>query len=207
MILLISAKDWFSDSKKLIEPKNYLILDATDGRETKINQFSNTLTMDNFCIPPKLLSAISKELDDDFVDIENAEELEKNFFRGDGFSTSVLATMSTLLNAESDINIFIVIRNKAFNYYRKRFKTEFCRVFPDAEPLFSIYKHEKKGKFLKELEKSLPESDREILIEELKKCEKRMEEKVKPALKKKKKKSKSKKSDKKGWGFIGKMKV
>ena len=204
MILLISAKDWLNDHKKLIEVKDYLILDCTDGQESKMHTYSNVVTMDNFCIPSKLLSAISKEIDDDYIDIDNAEELEKTFFRGNEFSTSVLATMSTFLRAQSDINIFIIVRNKAFKYYRKRFITEFCRVFPDADPLIKIYKHENKSKIVKILEKPISTSDRDILVKELEKKEKQMENSKSSS---KKKKKKSKKKDNKGWGFAGKYKL
>lgn len=205
MLLLIAAKDWFNDHKKLIEVKDYLILDCTDGQETKMNTYSNTVTMDHFAIPSKLLSAMSKEIDDEYIDIDNVEELEKTFFRGNEFSTSVLATMSTFLRAQTDINVFIIVRNKAFRYYRKRFITEFCRIFPDASPLIKIYKHENKSKIVKMLEKPLSNSDRNTLIEELEKKEKRMEDTMKPAIKKKKKKAKKK--DTKGWGFAGKYKL
>lgn len=204
MLLLIAAKDWFNDHKKLIEVKDYLILDCTDGQETKMNTYSNTVSMDHFCIPSKLLSAMSKEIDDEYIDIDNVEELEKGFFRGNEFTTSVLATMSTFLRSQNDINVFIIVRNKAFRYYRKRFVTEFCRVFPDAGPLLKIYKHEKKSKIVKMLETPLSSADRNIMIEELEKKEKQMEETMKSTIKKKKKKSKKK--DTKGWGFAGKFK-
>lgn len=205
MLLLIAAKDWFKDHKKLIEVKDYLILDCTDGQETKMNTYSNTVSMDHFCIPSKLLSAMSKDIDDDYIDINNVEELEKGFFRGNEFSTSVLATMSTFLRAQTDINVFIIVRNKAFKYYRKRFITEFCRIFPDASPLIKIYKHENKSKIVKMLEKPLSTADRNVLIKELEKKEKQMENNMKPVIKKKKKKANKK--DTKGWGFTGKYKL
>ena len=207
MILLISAKDWINDSKKLVQPKDYIVLDCTDCQETGITKFSNQITMDNFCIPSKLLSAMNKDLDEDMIDIDSAETLEKEFFRGEKFRTSVLATVSTYLRPENDINVFIVVRNKAYTFYRKRFVTEFCRIFPEIQPYIKIYNREKKGKILKQIEKDLPLSDRDILLNELVKEEKKMQEDMKPLTKKKKKGKKKDKKDKKGWGFTDKYKM
>lgn len=204
MLILMSAKDWMADSKKLIEPKDYIVLDCTDGQETAMTKFSNQMTMDNFCVPSKLISIMNKDLDDEVIDLDAAEKLEKQFFRGGEFRTSVLATISTYLRAETDITIFIVIRNKAFTFYRKRFVTEFCRIFPEIEPYIKIYNSEKKKKMLKMITEDMPNSDREYLLKELVKAEKKMEEDMRPIMKKKKK-NKGKK-DKKGWGFAGKFK-
>lgn len=201
MLFLLSAKDWIKDHKKLIEPKDYILLDATDSQETGMTKFSNAVTMDNFCVPSKLLAAMSQDLDDEFMDIRNVEELEKNFFRGGEFKTSVLATLSTYLRADTDINVFIVVRNKSFKYYRKRFISEFCRIFPDIDPLLKIYKHDDRPKFVKLAEEILPNSDRNVLIKELVKAEKKMEEEMRHT---KKKKKKGKKKDTKGWGLLGK---
>lgn len=197
MIFVMGAKQWFKDSKKLIEEKDYLILDCTDGQESKMIHYSNTMGMDDFCIPSKLLHAMSSEIGDEYIDISSAEELEKEFFRSSKFATSVLATISAYLDTEREINIFIILRNRAYRYYRKRFVSEFCRVFPEAESLVVIYTDDK-NKMKKSLRKELSENEKEFLKKELLKKEKEMETNMKSKEKKKKKK-KSKGS--KGWGF------
>lgn len=199
MIIVIAAKDWLKNKKKLVDPKDYIILDCTDGQETSMRNFSETVTVDDFCIPSKLLSVMNKDIGEEYVDLDNVETLEKNFFRGNKFASTVLATVSAFITAESDINIFIVIRNKAFKFYRKRFITEFCRVFPDISPYVHIYEDKHKDKIKKILVKDLEAAEKNSLIKELKKKEKEMEETAKPKLKKDKKKKKKKNN--KGWGF------
>lgn len=197
MIVILSAKQWFKNSKKLIEEKDYLILDCTDGDETKMTHYSNTMAMNDFCIPSRLVSAMDAEIGNDFIDTSSAETLEKEFFRGSKFATSVLATMFAYLDTDTDINIFIIMRNRAYKFYRKRFMSEFCRVFPEAFPLIMIYSDDNKGKMKKSLRRDLSDSEREFLKKELEKKEKNMEDTIKPKVKKKKKKSKKNK----GWGF------
>lgn len=198
----MSAKQFLKYKEKVVVEKDYLILDCTDGQESRMNKFTSTVSMDNFIIPTKLTSVMDQTISDEYIDLDSVEELEKNFFRGKKFSTSVLATMSTFLRTEDDkdINIFIVIRNKAFKYYRKKFVSEFCRAFPEAASLIYIYDSKDRDKMKKALKKNITNGERQFLKKELEKIEKRMEEEAKLELKKKKKSKKSKKKSK-GWGF------
>lgn len=204
MIFILSGKSWLKDCKKLVGYRDYLILDATDGDETKMSQFSQVVAMDNFCVPAKLLSEMARKIGDEIIDLDRVEVIEKEFFRSTKFATCVLATMRAYLCADSEmtkeINVFIIVRNKAFKYYRKRFASEFCRVFPDAAPLLFIYDEDKKEKMKKALQKELTVSDRHILEKDLRKKEIELEKRSKPEIKKKKKNKKKRKN--KGWGFL-----
>lgn len=202
MLFVISAKQFLKYSKKLVMEKDYVILDCTDEEiSSDLTKLTGVVTVDDFAVPSKLLRVISTD-SEDILDIDSIEELEKEFFRGIKFKNAVLATMSTFITSSSDINIFIVIRNKAYKYYRKRIESEFCRVFSEAASLIHIFEGDvKKMKSL--LKKDITEKEREILLKELKKKEKEAEEWA--TKKKKKAKKKKKKSD--GWGYVNPLKM
>lgn len=195
MIFLLSLKTWDKYKKKLVEPKDYIILDATDNEDSKMTQFTNVVSMDNFCLPMKLIRVIQDEDYGDAIDIDKIEDLEDNFFRSGNFETSVLATMSIFL--ERDINVFIVMKNPAFKYYRKKFKSEFCKIIPDADPLLHIVEKGNFEKHKKALKASITSDEAEILKKQVRRKEKEMEN----LHKEKKKKSKKKKKSNDGWGF------
>jgi hypothetical protein len=192
MIFLLSNKQWEKHKKKLVEPKNYLILDATDDSDAKMASFTNMVTMDNFAVPLKLLRWAGDDDFDDEIDLDRIEDLETSFFKSDKFAVSVIATMSAFL--ESDINVFIVVRNKAYKFYRNKFKSEFCKVFPDAANCLVIMKNDIK-KHKKDLNYSFSSEEVNIMKKALRKKEKQMQEITTKA------KKKSKKKIKDGWGW------
>lgn len=195
MIFILSLKIWDKYKKKLVEPKDYIILDATDNEDSKMLQYTNVVSMDNFCLPMKLIRTIREEDFNDAIDIDKIEELEDNFFKSENFKTSVLATMSIFL--ERDVNVFIVMKNAAFKFYRKKFKAEFCKIIPDADPVVFILEKGEIDKHKKTLHLSLSEDETEILKKQVRKKEKEME----GIHKEKYKKSKKKKKSNDGWGF------
>lgn len=197
MIFILSAKDFIKNSKKLVEYKDYLIIDATDDDEPKLKQYQHAVTIDDFAVPSRLIRAISEDIDD-FIDIDSTEELQKKFFRGEKFLKSVLATMSTFADSNGAINIFIVVRNKAYKYYRKRFYSEFCKLIPDAFS-FAYLMDKKVMKDKSLLTKDISEKELVSLKKKIKEKEKELTE----LSERNKKKSKKKKHKKDGWGFKG----
>lgn len=175
MIFLMSMKQWDKYKKKLVQHKSYIIMDGTDDESAKMSQYTNTVTMDAFCPPSKLLKLMSEDSElDDIIDIDRLEELEKNYFEGLSLRNAVLATVSGLLN-EDDINIFIVLRNKAFKFYKKRFRKMFIRLFdPNFEFVFILDDDYKKNR--KMLDKDLSDEAKEELSKKLKKLEEKMVE-------------------------------
>jgi hypothetical protein len=194
MIFLLSLKYWDKNKKKLVEPKDYIVLDATDDGEARLSSFTNVVAMDNFAIPVKLLkySEELNEIEDDFIDLDRMQDMEKDFFRSHKFASSVAATVSVFL--EKDINVFIIIRNKAFKFYRYYFKNEFCKVFPDAANCFVVLEKDLKT-YKKELNHSFSSKEIEIMKKALRKKEKELEEDAD------KRKKKAKKKRKKGNGY------
>ena len=108
-------KEWDKHKKKFVEPKDYLILDATDDADTKMSGYTNVVTMDNFAVPLKLLKLADDDSFEDTIDIDRIEDLEDTFFKSAKFRTSVLATVSAFLSTDADggdkgnINVFIFL--------------------------------------------------------------------------------------------------
>lgn len=174
MIFLMSMKQWDKYKKKLVQHKSYIIMDGTDDEDARMSQYTNTVTMDAFCPPSKLLKLMDDSDMDDIIDIDRLEDLEKNYFEGLSLRNAILATVSGLLN-DNDINIFIVLRNKAFKYYKKRFRRMFIRLFdPNFEFVFILDDEYKKNR--KMLEKDLSDGAKEELSKKLKKLEEKMTE-------------------------------
>lgn len=177
MIFIMSQKQWDKYKKKLVQHKGYIIMDGTEDDDARMNRYTNTITMDAFCPPTKLLKLMSEGTDiEDIIDIDRLEELEKNYFNGLSLRNAVLATVSGLINQNTeDINIFIVLRNKAFKYYRKKFRKLFIQLFdPNFEFVFILEDDYKKNR--KALDRDLKNSEKEELAERLKKLEDKMAE-------------------------------
>lgn len=192
MIFLGSVKMWNKFKKKYVEPKDYMLLDATDDETSKLNKFTNMVDMANFAVPSGVLKLVSEIEDDESLDYDRLEEMERNFFEGYKFRSSVVATISVLVSER--VNVFIIVRNKAFKYYRKRFKSEFCKVIPELTNYFHIL-HDDANKDKKYLNEEFSDKEIETLQKKVQKKEKEMEDEAK------KMRSKRKKKRKKGWGI------
>lgn len=185
MIFLMSEKQWDKNKKKLVIPKDYIIFDATDDDDAKLDKFTNCVTMSGFNPPAKLVKLISKGDDvDDIIDMDKLEKLEDNFFNGMQFNNAILTTVAGQL--ENDVNLFIVLRNKVFKNYRKRILRAFIKTFNVDFNFVYIFSGDAAGN-KKELKKSLSTDEVKELKELLHKREKEMEKSFK---KNKKKKSK-----------------
>jgi len=197
MIFLLSEKIWNKSKKKLVEPKNYIIVDATDSDGSRLDKFTNLVTIDNLALPPKLIHVFDDESFEEIMDMDALKEMEDKFFHGPKFEAAVMAVISAFV--DEDINVFIIIRNKAYAAWRKKYKKAFIEVFPKASNFFVIL-----SKKVSENEKDLYFNFSSPELEEIKrgiaKKEKEMEERTKKA-KKKSKDKKKKKKWKTGLGF------
>lgn len=174
--------------KKLVENKDYVIMDATEDESGGMSQFSNVVTLDNLNPPSKLVK-LRDEGDDEEFDVLKIEKLEDKFFKGKGFVSGCLACVGGILDSKN-INIFIVVRNKVYKYYGKLMVKKFAKIFGvdfDFVFLFKDYDDMKKM-----LRKDLSSSDLDDLKSQLKKLEKKLNDSSD-----KKKKKKKKKKDKK----------
>ena len=189
MIFLMSVKQWNKAKKKLVMPKNYLIFDATEDDDAKMNAYTNAVTMDAMNPPAKLVKLVSEDDGtgncDDILDFDKIEKLEKNFFKGLQLRKAIMATVAGIL--EDDVNIFIVMRNKAFKYYKKKMKKAFEKTIPVDFEYIEIFTGEV-ADHKKSLKYSFTDDELHQLKKALKRREKESEEEFAKAKKKKNKK-------------------
>lgn len=140
MIFIISEKDFKKNKKKLVIPKDYIFVDAMEDDEGTMSAFTNVITMDALNPPAKLVKLASKEEGDidDFIDYEKLEKLEKNYFKSLRTKQSVMALVSGMVNR--DINIFVVMRNKAHKYYAKRLAKLITNMFDVDFKFVAVFK-------------------------------------------------------------------
>lgn len=178
MIWLMSFKQWQKFKKKLVVPKDYVIFDATEDDNAKMNAYNQAVSMDALNPPIKLVKLAEKEDDaDDIINYDKIKKLEKEFFKGISFSNAVLASVAGQL--ENDINIFIVMRNKSFKFYKKKIKRTFESLFPVDFEFIKILNDDEDKKNLKHQLKYRFSSDEVMQLKAyLKQNEKEMEKRI-----------------------------
>lgn len=195
MIFLVSYKTWEKYKKWLVKSKDYIILDATDDEKAKLSSYTNVITVDGLAIPSSILKYVSDKDFEDSMDFDRVQDLENTFFRSMNFEIAINATIANFVEEERDMNFFIVIRDKAYKYYRNKLKKEFVKRYPSASTFLIIMSKDPKEKNKKDLKEKFPESEREPLKKMIRKREEQMTEKYNKTKKKKHKKSKD------GWGL------
>lgn len=181
----MSMKQWQKNKKKLIMPKDYMIFDGTEDDDAYMSRFTNTVTMDAFNPPVKLVKLAEKEDSDDYIDYDKIETLEKKYFSGLALTNAIMATISGVIE-NGDMNIFIVIRNKAYKIYRKRLKKVFTKLFPVEFDFIQIFSGEISD-HKKDLRYSFSKEELSELKHVLRQREKEMEKRVDKKKKKNKK--------------------
>lgn len=187
MIFLMNLKMWEKNKKKLVLPKDYFLLDATEDDDARLHAYTNCVTMDAINPPIKLVKAKEKEIEmemGDIIDIDKIEDLEDKFFNGLGFNNAVMATISAIVSSP-DYNIFIVMRNKSFKLYKKQIKKAFEKAFPVDFDFIEIFDGDIKS-IKKSLNKDFKDGQIQMLANILRKREKDMEKKFQQRGKKRK---------------------
>ena len=187
MIFIMSIKQWNKDKKKLVVPKDYVVMDGTDDADAKLSAFTNVVTADVFCPPAKLLKLVSQDDADDYIDFDKLEELEDNYFDSLSLKNMMLAITANIIGS-NDVNVFIVLRNKAFKYYKKRYKKAFNKMFDPNKLGFQVaIIHPGNVKDIKkELSMTLSSSQKEVLTKMVAAEEEKMRKLTEKAKKKKK---------------------
>lgn len=114
MIFIMSEKQFMKNKKKLIKVKDYMICDCSDGKI--LNKFNNSIAMEELN-PPKTLIKMREANDRDY-DYFRSEKLENKFFKGSGFQRSTMGVVKCL-EVKGDINVFVILTNKGYKYFRK----------------------------------------------------------------------------------------
>ena len=184
MIFLMSEKQWKKNKKKLVEPKDYIIMDATEDDDARMSAYTNVVTMDALNPPPKLVRLVSDDsnFDDDVISFDKVEKLEKEFFKGFMLKKAIMATVAGIIE-NGDINIFIVMRNKAFKCYKNRMLNTFKKVIPVDFTFIQIFSGDVSVS-KKELKKEFSYDE----IMDLKKILKQREKELEKVIEKKRKK-------------------
>ena len=189
MIFLMSIKQWDKDKKKLVRPKDYIICDATEDDDAKMNSYNNCVTLDSINPPAKLVKLASKNNIggmDDIIDYDKIQKLEKEFFKGIQLRKAMLAVVAAGIEHDTDVNIFIVMRNKAFKLYKKKMKKAFTKLFDVDFDFITIYSGDL-SEHKSELKRSFKDNEISKLRKVLKKRETEAAEEFKKKSKKKKK--------------------
>lgn len=199
MIFVLKLKDFLRNKKKLVEPKDYIIFDATDDSSGELTKFANAVSLTRFK-PPKALTRLTlKANESDFFefDLDKIEKLEKNFLKGAEFLKSIDTIFVSA--ARKDQNIFVVMSDKDYKAYGERMIVELKKKSGDYDVVFGIKDVEDSPKVLRKMlssgDISALKSAAEKLETKIRKLEE--EEKDEDYHKKKKKKKKDKKKKKK----------
>lgn len=192
MIFLMSKKQFLKEKKKLVEPKDYLIVDATDDDDAELSgKYSNVTVIEAFNPPGTLVKL--QEGKDDVFDLSKVEKLEKKFFKGKAFIAATMAITKGMLT--KDCNIFIVLRNKAYKYYGKAIKKRMEKLFNVDIKFIGLFSDIEDSK--KILLKELSDSNKDKLVTRLLELETKNETSLLKDKDEKKKKKKNKDDDSK----------
>lgn len=189
MIFIMSLKTWNKYKKKLVVPKDYMIIDGTEDANAKLSAFTNTVTMDHFNPPANLIKCLKRvkngEKMDDILDYDRLEKLEENFLDGLRLHTAVMAAVSGLL--QGDINLFLILRNGVFKHYKKAIRRAFLkRISVPFKYVYIFNNDDQPSDFSKELKYTFTEKEMSQLSDALDVQEKIMEKRSKKERKKRK---------------------
>lgn len=190
MIFLMSEKQWKKNKKKLVEPKDYIIMDATEDDDARMSAFTNVVTMDALNPPQKLVKLVNSDrtFDDEIISFDKIEKLEKEYFRGYMLKKAIMATVAGIIE-NGDINIFIVMRNKSFKCYKYKMIKTFEKLFPVDFTFIQIFSGDV-SEYKKSLKRTFDYDEVMQLKKVLKQREKELEKYVKEKGKRKNKRYK-----------------
>lgn len=202
MIFLLREKDFLRNKKKLVEPKDYMIFDATDDATGELAKFTNCVSVAGLKMPKTLIKLAQKLKDDrdfdfDSINITEVEKREKKFFKTIDFLKAVDQIFA--FQHHVDHNVFVVFANSDFKAYEDRIVKRFRKIAGDASDIiFTMDDIDDSSKILR---KGLSYSDISALKDSMTKIEKQIreydDEKNDRSAKKKSKKDKDKKKKKK----------
>jgi hypothetical protein len=163
MIIVISKKDFEKNAKKLVEKKEYLICDGTDGESGSFTKYARVVSMDGFNPPAKLIKVKLSDDGYDEIDSTKLKKLEKKYFKGKDFKTCVMACVKDIVTTDDAHNIFVVVTNKAYKTYAKKMiksmeklmdaDFQFAYLYDDVKADKSLLKHTLKSSKVKALGK------------------------------------------------------
>jgi hypothetical protein len=187
---LVSSKFWLKRAKKLVEYKDYILIDGTGDESGELSKFANVVSLDGFSMSKALIDA-KKNKDDERIDSDKRKIMERKFFdnKDKSFMLACMSVAKALIKHDGEVNIFIVIKNSAYKTYAKRMKKEMYKLLGDGDFEF-IYMEEDIENDKKLLKKNIKSKALKGIYNSLADLEKGLEKESKKKDKKKKKKSK-----------------
>lgn len=130
-LFILPLKFFDKNKKKLVEEKDYFLLDGTDSDDGDLHKFTNHINLEGIAPPPKLVKAQSKSGDDFEVamSVFKIEEIEDKYFNSKEFKVAMLTTVKALVGSEGDMNVFVVMSNKAYKIYGEKIAKRINKVF------------------------------------------------------------------------------
>lgn len=112
MIYVIGEKKFVHNAKELIRPKDFAIIDATDGNGAVLNDKVRGVIVKEALIPPSKVVKFKLEECEWEVDEDRVNKIWKKWLKSDGFVETIYALLEGFL--KKNMNIFIIISNKAY---------------------------------------------------------------------------------------------
>lgn len=135
MIIIMDNKTWDKQVKKLVEPRDYVVGDATQDESCNIDRYSNCISMEGLA-PGSKLVRLRMECDkDDVISESKLDELEQKWINHVQFKKYAMACVSAMLNVTREQsgmkhqNVFIIIRKKPYKIYGEMIRDEFNKLF------------------------------------------------------------------------------
>lgn len=135
-IIIIDQKSVIKDAKKIADAADYVFINGTDKEGSKLDRFTNIVSMPGFNPPAKCLKS-DKELLDSDASIRKAL---KNWLKSKDLEKGIKASCKTLVNADGKINIVIVLRKRAYKRYGKTILKKFEAVTGVSGNYVQLYK-------------------------------------------------------------------
>lgn len=195
MIVFMREKDFLKKKKSLVAPKEYVIGDATDDAAGDLSKFAKTISLDGLKPPKGLVRAILSDAAE--LDTDKVSKLTKRFIKSAPFMNAAIGVV--MEQSKSDINWFLVFKDKDFKACGNKIYKSFKKLFPTEEDVFIRIDDVSNKVLSKKLSKETQAELLKSAQKQIKKLEsdKAEEEKEKSKKKKKKDKDKSKKKKKK----------
>lgn len=169
MIFIMTDKALKKNLNALIYPKPYLIVDGTDDESAELSRkYSNTITMSSFNPPSKVIKAKLADEEDSYfsevLDEDKIDKIEKRWKNSENMEKDITALVDTFLSKDQ-INIFIVMRKKAYKAFANSIRKKITSMFTDdtTEKIKFVYTFDEYLDDHKSLKRDLKDKDVEVM--------------------------------------------
>ena len=170
MIFIMTDKALKKNLNALIYPKPYLIVDGMDDESAELSRkYSNTITMSSFNPPSKCVKARLDDDEDGFygdyvLDDDKIDKIEKRWKNSPNMEKDITALVDTFITKDQ-INIFIIMRKKAYKAFSESVKKKITSMFTDnsTERIKFVYTFDEYQDDHKSLKRDLKDKDIETI--------------------------------------------